>query len=183
MSFVGVDYSLSSPAYCISSSDDPTPDDCTFIVYADKKAHLKISHPQIKVIKKNEDLKEMARYIANSDMLFDFLHRDFIEGVFMEGYSFGSTSSSMMQIAENAGVFKHRLHQFEVPVTVFPPTTIKKFATGKGNATKHMMYDAWLKHDGWDLISIFKAVSPNTNPLSDLVDSYFILRKGISDLR
>ena len=62
-----------------------------------------------------------------------------------------------------------------IPLEVIPPTTIKKFATGKGNADKTMMHNSFKEDTGIDLKTI---VTPDKgmvdNPVSDIVDSFYI---------
>ena len=83
----------------------------------------------------------------------------------------------VFNIAENTGVLKYKLWQSRIPVTITPPTTIKKFATGKGNADKFAMYEAFKKETKVDLR---KEISPNKkdvgNPVSDIIDSYYICK-------
>ena len=69
--------------------------------------------------------------------------------------------------AENGGVLKHEFLNYGIPFETVPPTTVKKYATGKGNAKKLDMYDAFVERTGVE-VDQFKA-------WSDIVDSYFIL--------
>ena len=64
-----------------------------------------------------------------------------------------------------------------IPLEVVPPTTIKKFATGKGNADKTMMHKSFIEETGIDLKT---TITPDKkevdNPVSDIVDSYYICK-------
>ena len=57
---------------------------------------------------------------------------------FIEGYSFGSfgKSSSMSNLIELGGIIKYDLTNRERFYIDVPPTVLKKFVTGKGNAKK-----------------------------------------------
>lgn len=57
---------------------------------------------------------------------------------FIEGYSFGSfnKSNSMSKLIELGGIIKYDLYCKKIPFIVVPPTVLKKFITGKGNAKK-----------------------------------------------
>ena len=88
----------------------------------------------------------------------------------MEDYAYAATGR-VFHIAENAGILKYKLKNFKTQT--IPPTVIKKFATGKGNASKEDMLDAWKKEDG-----TFELIQETGNPASDIIDSYFICKYG-----
>ena len=54
----------------------------------------------------------------------------------IEGYSFGSTGRSLFQIGELGGVVRLMLHDAEIPFVEVSPSSVKKYATGRGNAGK-----------------------------------------------
>jgi hypothetical protein len=60
-------------------------------------------------------------------------------------------------------------------VTIVEPSKVKKLATGKGNADKQAMYEAFSKETKTDLISVFGQNSL-TNPVTDVIDSFYILK-------
>jgi Holliday junction resolvasome RuvABC endonuclease subunit len=67
----------------------------------------------------------------------------------------------------------------------FPPTVIKKFATGKGNANKEVMYESFVD----ELLTptdLKERLTPKAtkvkNPVSDLVDAYFIAKCGVEGI-
>jgi crossover junction endodeoxyribonuclease RuvC len=55
--------------------------------------------------------------------------------VALEGYAFGAKAQHHA-LGELGGVLRLALHRTGQPFLVVPPTTLKKFATGKGNADK-----------------------------------------------
>jgi len=65
----------------------------------------------------------------------EIIHEHSVTKVFMEGYAFGATGR-VFQIAENTGSLKYQLWKEGLGYDVYPPSMIKKFATGKGNANK-----------------------------------------------
>ena len=72
----------------------------------------------------------------------------------------------------------------EIEFDIVPPTVIKKFATGKGNANKEKMYEAFdVENPGVDIRSWLTPRSTNTiSPVSDVVDAYFIVKYGLNSL-
>ena len=97
--------------------------------------------------------------------------------IFIEGYSFGSKGQGLFQNAENCGILKYRLQEQNIPYETVVPSVVKKGATGKGNADKDMMYEAFVKETKTDLKKIFDTEKVG-NPISDIVDSYYIQKVG-----
>ena len=75
--------------------------------------------------------------------------------VFIEGYSYGSKGQALFQIAENCGILKYKLQERNIPYDVIVPSVVKKGATGKGNADKDKMYEAFFKETKIDLKKLF----------------------------
>lgn len=71
------------------------------------------------------------------------------EAVAIEGYSFGSRQSHAHSLGELGGVLKLAFADLGGPdIYQIPPTTLKKFATGKGNAPKGAVMLAVFKRFG-----------------------------------
>lgn len=62
--------------------------------------------------------------------------------VLVEGYSFSSRNSHAHALGELGGVVRVALHENGVPYVDVPPNCLKKFATGKGNASKAQVVSA-----------------------------------------
>jgi hypothetical protein len=103
-----------------------------------------------------------------------------VEVIFIEDYAFAA-NGRITDIAECVGVLKHKIyHQgmLCVPVT---PSSVKKFATGKGNAKKFDMLDAFEKECSTDFyteIGVERSEKDIPSPIQDLVDSYWVARYG-----
>ena len=177
MRIAGIDYSMTSPAICTHIGKRWNFKNCEFYYLTSiKKLAKKFGkhgefHGQLqpKKHKNDEERFEMISHWAIQRCFkFDF--------VALEGYAFNATGR-VFQVAENTGLLKHKLWESNTPFDVYSPSVIKKFATGKGNATKEDMYDAWLKETGVD---IKEMMIPNRekvgNPVTDIVDSYFICK-------
>ena len=120
------------------------------------------------------------RYDFISDWAMDILISHEVEEVFLEDYSYGSTGK-VFHIAENCGLLKYKMWQADIKVTLVAPTQIKKFATGKGNAKKELMYQSFFDETSRNLIEEFSQKSEKIgNPISDVVDSYFICKYSTS---
>ena len=96
--------------------------------------------------------------------------------VTIEGYSMGS-KGKVFHIAENTGLLKYKLWKHNIPFDTPAPTTVKKFATGKGNAPKERMYECFEATTGWDLESLLDC-RRDKNPVSDVVDAYYMATYG-----
>lgn len=55
--------------------------------------------------------------------------------VILEGYAYGRANQAH-QLGELGGIIRLTLRKAFVPYVVVPPSTLKKYATGKGNASK-----------------------------------------------
>jgi Holliday junction resolvasome RuvABC endonuclease subunit len=69
--------------------------------------------------------------------------------VVLEGYSFGSKGASVFQLAELGGIVRWELQGRSLPYIDVPPATLKRFATGKGNADKDAMIAAAIRRFGY----------------------------------
>ena len=191
MMIVGIDYSMTSPAVCTS----PSPfhySRCTFMFITGKQK-LAIQHtPQItgKLLQpyKNPPYEYKTDYKDNLDRftkLADITVEWIMEQptaimmrnyVGLEGYAFGA-KGQVFNIGENTGILKLKLQRVAPTVSVFAPSEIKKFATGKGNANKLLMYEAFVEETGDDLAKLFDLDPYNgESPVSDIIDSYYIAK-------
>lgn len=175
MLIAGIDYSLTSPSICVfNSTEEFTFKRCAFYFLSDVKKNQQLFLTNIKGEAFNDWTTDFSRYENISDWAMEYLIA--CEQIAIEGYAFGA-KGKVFHIAENTGVLKYRLHQAGIPVEVIPPSAIKKQASGKGNANKEEMYKAFVKETGIMLQGI---ISPGKkdigNPVSDIVDSYFICK-------
>jgi len=181
----GIDYSLTSPAICVWKSTDDDEffnfDDCD-LYYLEKPRRRRSTPPGILNLHADpypewETEEERHELLSKWTM-------SIITGceVFIEGYAFATSGTSHVRsIAENTGLLKHKMYKVKQSFTSVPPTVIKKYATGKGNANKEVMYEAFVD----ELLTptdLKERLTPKAtkvkNPVSDLVDSYFICKYG-----
>ena len=178
MVIAGIDYSLTSPAICIIDDADGMADfqfkNCTVYFLTAVQKHQRMYNGNIigeSVFTTDTDCQ---RYSSISDWALEVCSG--VDEVALEGYAMGA-KGRVFNIAENTGILKWRLWQATTPIEVIPPSVIKKFATGKGNANKEKMHEAFMEETGVDLI---KAMTPSKrkvgNPVSDVVDAYYICK-------
>lgn len=77
--------------------------------------------------------------------------------VLIEGYSFGSQGRGMRDIAELGGVLRAQLVGEQARVVEVSPSSLKKWATGKGNAGKVAVATSLTKRYGVEFSSDNKA--------------------------
>ena len=168
---IGIDYSLTSPAVCVNNGN------LMFFYLTNKKKWIGQQSEDIIGYEHKEWIDPIQRFKNISDFVFDIINQTYLPQVFIEGYSFGSKGQGLFQIAENCGILKYRLHENRITYNTVVPSVVKKGATGKGNADKDMMYEAFKKETKIDLKKLFDTEKVG-NPLSDIADSYFIQKVG-----
>lgn len=70
--------------------------------------------------------------------------------VALEGFSFGSRGRTLDQVHGLGWIIRMALREAEVPYVIVPPSTLKRYATGRGNADKAAMQMAAQKRLGYD---------------------------------
>ena len=175
---VGIDYSMSCPSITVFDMDQEFNFGTCDIHYLSEKVP-KFILPNVHGTRLNEYANNEERF----DMISDWAVKCVPAGaiVFMEDYSFGS-KGKVFHIAENSGLVKHKLWKRGHVLHTIPPTVIKQFATGKGNAKKEQMHHAFVIETGYDLMEMYqpkaKAVG---SPVGDIVDSYYICKYGVEN--
>ena len=176
----GIDYSMTSPALCVYNTDSGEFkfDNCTFYFLTQSKKY-EIDTENIHGMLFEYD-NEMQRYDIISSYFLDRIMENEVDKVYMEDYSMGS-KGRVFHIAENTGVLKYRMWSFGIPFQTIPPTVIKKFASGKGNANKERMQEVFEEQNEVKLKQLFNMTDKQWNPSSDLIDAYYICKYGLND--
>ena len=139
---VGVDYSLTSPAVCVGKK---------FYYLTSKKKFTGKMSKDIIGYEHKAWVDPIQRFKNISEFVLDILSKVNNPEIYIEGYSYGSKGQGLFQIAENCGILKFRLQDKGYSYNTIVPSVVKKGATGKGNADKDMMYEAFLKETKIDL--------------------------------
>ena len=196
MIVAGVDFSISSPGVVVMVCDDASLD----ILRCHYKGYTDVL--KTKALDKNLDFYKRATF--DSDIRrFDFISQDITnyiasfndekECVYVgiEGYAMGSSKGLVFNIAEATGMLKLKLWNSGYNMRIYDPNSIKKFATGKGNADKTVMGDFFIADE-----SSYKPqldhLKNYDSPKGDIVDAYWItkllhtelmIRYGLLDLK
>lgn len=125
---LGLDPSLTGTAGCVLAPDGDT------IVHVETVATDKLRGiPR---------LLEIERHVA------DWLERYKPHAVFIEGYGFGARGRAVFNLGELGGILRRLLFISAVPYYDVPPTTLKKFITGKGNSNKNILLEQTFRRYG-----------------------------------
>ena len=186
----GIDYSLTSPAICVWKETNDNRHfsfDMCDVYYLETAQRLKRATQHEILNLHAETYPEWETEEQRHDLLSDWT-MSIISGcqVFIEGYAFATSGKSYVRsVAENSGLLKHKMYKAKQTFTSVPPSVIKKYATGKGNANKDLMYDVFSK-ECVAPVGLQKTLRPKstklTNPTTDIVDSYWICKYGWREL-
>ena len=167
--FAGIDYSMTSPAVAVCNGHWSFAN-CKFyylttktkFVWRDDKI---VGEPFLDWSCPEERFYELAKWAVSK------ICKSCLVGI--EGYSYGS-KGKVFEIGENAGLLKHYLYKYGHPFAIVEPKTIKKYATGNGNADKDMMQSAFIEETGLNIKEILGMTKKSWNPSSDIIDAYYI---------
>lgn len=85
-----------------------------------------------------------------------------------EGYAMGRFAGRSFDLGELGGVLKTTIYRRKIPLLLVPPTSLKLFATGKGNADKDQVKVAMSQDRG----QLFTS--------DDEADAYALYRMGVA---
>lgn len=134
---LGVDPSLSGLALCLLRGDG--------LHFSNT---LSSKPPTVKSLR-----NRMARYGFLADRVLEWMgDKRWPRLILLEGYSYGSKGSSVLSLAEFGAVLRLKLMSSALShgsvVVEVPPSVLKKFATGKGNANKTLVVSSLSKRYG-----------------------------------
>lgn len=175
---MGIDYSLSSPALTIHTGDEWDYKNCKFYYLTKVGGNITNDGVFFGSLYPKDYNSDFSRYEKLASWTLKNVLDNGVQQCYIEDYAFGA-SGRVFAIAENTGLMKYSLWNMGVKFNLIAPTSIKKYATGKGNAKKEDMYSSWFDETGIDIrarLGIKSVVS--WNPVSDIVDSYYIAKQG-----
>ena len=141
LKIAGIDPSIDSTGKCIMTLDDKyNVIDIAFYGYISTKKHtfkqnnVEIFHVGTKYSKMN--------MCDRQNIAYEFLKKDMedVKFVAFEGYAFGKKiTRSLVQLGEFIGGMKKMFYDEGKGIIIYPPRTVKRFATGDGEAGKLSM--------------------------------------------
>lgn len=197
MIFIGIDFSISSPAVCIN-------DDNKFSYYSlyrpgkltkkevigidvlkeFKNLSLNINKPIVE--SKNYQLRETnnlieAEFLTDSiiEYIQNNIHNKKVK-ICIEGFSYGSISNRALELSGYNYLLRHKLLKNGYNFSIYSPKTIKAVA-GNGNYNKEQIAESYLSIIDDDKLRIFLNDNKDTlyinrkflKPIDDLIDAYF----------
>ena len=173
---VGIDYSYTCPSLCLLSSSD-----IHWHIHYKKDGKSYPALPHVSATH-TSCTAEIPRYIELANWVVSIVRTHNPTKIVLEDYAFGA-NGRLTQLSENAGTLKVKLFEnfSDIPLYIVAPTRIKKFATGKGNATKDEVWAAFVQQypdaSPWPSLCHPKATKIGS-PLGDIADSYFMAKYG-----
>jgi len=185
----GIDYSITSPSMCVFEGEQWSIDCCSFYVSTTDnkwgliKWDMFASNKDFVYWHKNLDSSYLNahRFDNLASYYNDVVKYRGIEHLAMEDYAFAA-KGLVFNIAECTGLLKQHFWMANIEFSLYKPTEVKKFATGKGNANKEKMVEAFVEDSGFDIFCFFGTDSIKGNPITDIADSYWICKKKWSDV-
>lgn len=208
MRYVGIDFSINSPAVCEYSDGEYNFTSFTnmdpvrlrkkkiadsLIIYKTllDDSPIDLNWYQRHASEKNYQLDQMFKIVDSNDMALMITNsiKPFSNELFigLEGYSYASKGNSFIElISFNSVLRNYLLNNYlltectRLNISIFSPSEVKKLA-GKGNANKNDMYGYFLKSKDEELLNsrFFKWVVENSSILLNKDGS---IKKPIDDL-
>lgn len=178
----GIDYSYSCPAIAIHPM---TPiknfNDVKVFFYTKETKYKSTFNKNIHGMSHFLYESEMERFDNIAEWALAILTKYDVKEVALEGYAMGA-KGAVFTIGENTGILKHKLWKAGIECITPAPTTIKKHFTGKGNAKKEAMLEAFDERFELDLRNILNYTRKNVeSPIGDVVDCVAIVDYLISN--
>ena len=187
--YIGIDPSINSTGVCIQKINDDNKEEAPifFIIKPNKltKKEQKINIENFNYIIYNKE--DLSKYKSKKSHLFEYyktlniidianklydIIKDFIDDsttVVMEGISYGSSlrTKSIFDLAGLNYLIREKLIRNNINLNICPPAEIKKFASGKGNANKDILIEAFL---------VMFPQFADIDKIDDIVDAYFMCK-------
>jgi len=178
VSYVGVDYSMNSPAVAVDSVDTDGCYTFTFFGKTEKQFELRTKDGELIKLYQYKYPKwetNIERYLGVAEIMIRHIP-DRSVGM-IENYAFSRGKKGLIfNMAECTQTFKLLCYtQRGMDLSVVPPTQLKKQYTGKGNAGKRRMAAAFRAMTG---ITLHRHLGCGIEgaPSTDIVDAWFAMK-------
>ena len=178
----GIDYSLTCPGIFVGSRAGFQNGKAFFFRKPKSKKNTMEGVYGDNVFAMDQPIKynsEIERFSEISDWAIGVVKQMGVDTVVLEGYAMAARGR-VFNIAENTAILKYKLWNMGVDVHIVSPSTNKKAFSGKGNAKKEDMYEAFQHETGVDLAELL-GVKSKDSPVSDIVDAYSLFRYGLDE--
>ena len=180
MKIAGYDPSINSTGKCIMTLDDDTYDIQDVRLYGYSKVIKRsITLQNCEIFHVGTQYPKMNMY-DRQNIAYEALKKDMedVVNVSFEGYAYDKnkkTSRSIFQLGEFIGGMKKMFYDMGKGVIIYPPKTVKKFATGTGNADKVTMCKMFEKEfPEWYPTEAFNLLPEFEDPHADLCDAFWM---------
>lgn len=146
----------------------------TGMVLIDPRGNM-VNHTVVSSLKADGDYFNRAKIVAEMVSNQVEVNREFITDdltVALEGLAFGMRGTTLQQLAGLQFMIVNGLRDIEIEPIILTPSTVKKFATGSGKASKQDMFDGLPDK----VKKIFEGI-PKAHGREDLTDAYWIACK------
>lgn len=175
MLIAGIDYSMTCPCVTVCEANaNLIFANCRSYYLIDKKKYSGVFNKNIEGTLFETPSDQYKRFDMISDWAYNLVKN--CTQIIIEDYSMGS-KGRIFHIAENTAFLKYKLYKNDKNFITLPPTMLKKYASGKGNSDKDIMYACFEKETKCNLKKIFQTKGEKTaSPITDIVDSYYLLK-------
>lgn len=169
---------MSCPAIAIHSGNEWGFNNCKFYFLTSVKKHTVSTDNIHATFYKKDWLSNEERFDYISSWAINIIESVSSPKLYVEDYAY-SAKGVVFHIGECMGILKHKVwstcpHNLLNPIS---PSTIKKFATGKGNANKLLMYESFIQDTQFDISATIHCTQ-GESPMSDIIDAYYIAKYG-----
>ena len=170
--YAGIDFSLNCPCIAVSDINIINFEDCQFY-YSTINKKFQYDVENIHGTVQLGYCSEEERFLNLTEWAIKTIGDS--RNIGLEGYAYAA-KGRVFSIAEATGLLKNALWLNEIETDIITPTEVKKFATGKGNASKELMEEVFTKETGVDLRTLLRQTKKQNSPSGDIIDSYYILK-------
>lgn len=178
---VGIDFSLTCPCLTIfEDNQDFFFKNCQIHFLTSKKKHIGafnniLGEEHLDFISPDQRHDNLCNWLLSKLENYNIKELK----IALEGYSYNS-SGRVNDISEATGLIKNQFYKRGIKYDLIPPTRVKKFAYGKGNATKLQMLEVFKRETNLDLCFELNCIEGNS-PVSDIIDSYYLCKYLLED--